>query len=301
MQTHIPSQKYTSALPWFIAAVILGIVFLIYTAANASGILNQSTLEIERSLLWRPITRVDCSFLEWRNLGEVPATAVVLLILGGLCILAGHKKRILAFFLLLLCICVGFELGGKMVFAQQMPPSLRSGMTVLTCPQMEGQPVSVQLSAALGLLGQVPDPPRKQVSWARDVAQMPIDPRMGDSENGYPGGHAARWCLAGLIMAWMSARYLRPRFLGRFLAVLISIGSLVGGFMQFYIGVHFITDTIAGYLLGIALGCCGIGFMLLTEKERAPKIATDTQGYYPGGDATIGLPRKEQSFSKPLR
>ncbi|GHO89906.1 phosphatase PAP2 family protein [Dictyobacter formicarum] len=292
MQTRVPSQKYASAFPWFMVAVGAGIAFLIYTAIYASGVLDQSTLAIERWLLWRPITRLDCSFYEWRHLGEAQATAVVLLILSGLCILAGHKKRILIYLLLLLCISVGFELGGKMMFAQQMPPSLRSGMTVLTCPQMADQPLSVQVSAGLGLLGQVPDPPRKQVSWARDVAQMPIDPRMGDSENSFPGGHATRWCLAGLLLAWITARYLRPRFLARILAVVFTIGSFLGGFMQFYIGVHFITDTIAGYLLGIALGCCGIGFLLLTEKDRVPRATTTHPEHLPGGDTTIGLLRK---------
>ncbi|GLV56713.1 hypothetical protein KDH_35520 [Dictyobacter sp. S3.2.2.5] len=216
MQIRVPSQKKASAFPWFMAAIGAGIAFLIYTAVYASGVLSQSTLAVEHWLLWRPITRLDCSFYEWRHLGEAQATAVVLLILGVLCILAGHKKRILIYFLLLLGVSVAFELGGKMAFDQPMPRTLRSGMTVLTCPQMEGQPTSVQVAAGLGLLGQVPDPPRKQVSWARDVAQMPIGSVMDDSENSYPGGHATRWCLAGLMLAWIMARYLRPRFWGKF-------------------------------------------------------------------------------------
>ncbi|GER86412.1 hypothetical protein KDW_05740 [Dictyobacter vulcani] len=288
----------TAAFPWFVAALVLGILLLSYTAVYATGILSHSTLEIERGLLWRPITRFDCSVYEWRRLGEAPVTLFMLVLLGGICIRAGHRKRVLLFFLLLLGVSLGLEVGGKALFNQYMPYSLRSGMTVLTCPQMAGQPLSVQVAAGVGLLGQVPDPPHKQVSWARDVAQMPIGyTKLEDSENSFPGGHATRWCLSGLLLAWITRRYLRPRWLALPLALLFALGSLLGGFMQFYIGVHFITDTISGYLLGSALACCGIGILILYDTKRVSRKAP----VFPGMDATIGLPPTPTNFSNSFR
>ncbi|GCE25014.1 hypothetical protein KDA_04980 [Dictyobacter alpinus] len=290
-----------TAFPWFIAASVLVLLLIAYTVVYATGMLSHSTLEIERWLLWRPITRFDCSVFEWRRLGEAPVTLCMLIILGLICIRMGHRKRVLVFFLLLLGISLGLEVGGKMLFDQYMPYSLRSGMTVLTCPQMAGQPASVQLAAGAGLLGQVPDPPRKQVSWAHDVAQMPIDyNKLQDSENSFPGGHATRWCLSGLILAWITRRYLRPRWLAIPLSLLFAIGSLLGGFMQFYIGVHFITDTISGYLLGSALACCGIGVLILYDKKRTSKQNLPLAAY-PTRNAMSSLPQNPSSYSDTFR
>lgn len=266
MHVSIDSQKKGLVFPWFLAAGVAGLLFLIYTIINATGVLNQSTLEIERWLLERPITRLDCSFYEWRQLGEVPVTAVVLTLLSVVCIYIGYRKRVLAYLLFLLCVAVGFEVVGKSMFQLPLPPTLRSGMTVLGCPQMHGQPLSVRVAAGLGLLGQVPDPPANQVSWARTVSQQPFLPSIGDSENSYPGGHAMRWCFAGILLAWLVKRSLR-RWIGTVLAVICCVGAFLGGFMQFYIGAHFITDTIAGYLMGIALGCCAIGILIMNDTN----------------------------------
>lgn len=290
MQIHTTPQKKISARPWFIVAVVAGLLFLIYTALYATGMLNQSTLEIERWLLGRPITRLDCSFYEWRQLGEVPVTVIALIILGIVCIQTGHRKRVLVYLLLLLCVAVGCEVIGKSVFNLPLPPTLRSGMTVLNCPQMHGQPFSVRIAAGLGLLGQVPDPPGNQVSWAHTVAQMPLLPSIGDSESSYPGGHAIRWCLTGILLAWICKRSIR-RWPGTVLAYICSIGALLGGFMQFYIGAHFITDTIAGYLIGIALGCCGIGILIINDtKYKRSQLGDPPRSGYPGADVTIDLP-----------
>ncbi|GCF10104.1 phosphatase PAP2 family protein [Dictyobacter arantiisoli] len=263
-------QKYPAARRWFIASAVVSLLFFIYTAMYATGILNQSTVEIERWLVGRPITRLDCSFLMWRQLGEAPMTAVVLLLLGVVCVLAGHRKRVLVYLLGLLFLAVVIEVVGKMLFTLPLPPNLRSGMTVLTCPQMQGQPFSVHLAAGLGLLGQVPNPPGQQVNWAHTVSQLPLLPSTGDSENSFPGGHAMRWCLTGLVLAWICARYLRPRWSGRILMVICGLGAFLGGFMQMYIGVHFITDTIAGYLIGVALGCCAIGILIMNDTKTQP-------------------------------
>jgi membrane-associated phospholipid phosphatase len=290
MRIHTTSQKKISAMPWFIMAAVAGLLFLIYTAIYATGILNQSTLEIERWLLGRPITRLDCSFYEWRQLGEAPVTVIVLMLLGAVCIWIGHRKRVLVYLLLLLCVAVGCEVIGKSVFNLPLPPTLRSGMSALNCPQMHGQPSSVRLAAAFGLLGQVPDPPGNEVSWAHTVAQMPLLPSIGESESSYPGGHAIRWCLTGILLAWICKRSIR-RWPGTALAIICIIGAFLGGFMQFYIGAHFITDTIAGYLVGIAFSCCGIGILIINDtKHKRPQPEDPLGSGYPGVDGTIAPP-----------
>jgi membrane-associated phospholipid phosphatase len=44
--------------------------------------------------------------------------------------------------------------------------------------------------------------------------------------------------------------------------------AFFGGFMQFYIGVHTLADTIAGYLLGAAAACYAIGFLNIFDTQR---------------------------------
>jgi membrane-associated phospholipid phosphatase len=52
------------------------------------------------------------------------------------------------------------------------------------------------------------------------------------------------------------------------LMILALIFALGGGFAQFYIGFHLVTDLVAGYLLGISAACCGIGLLLRYEAQR---------------------------------
>jgi membrane-associated phospholipid phosphatase len=49
--------------------------------------------------------------------------------------------------------------------------------------------------------------------------------------------------------------------------ILFLVVSFFGGFMQFYIGVHTLADTIAGYLLGAAAASCAIGFLIIFDTR----------------------------------
>ena len=262
----IPQQRSFNV--WFIAGTVFGLLFLAYTAIYATKVLNIQTLEIARSLLLRPITRVDCIFFEWRHLGEVPVSAAITCILGGLCVLAGFRRRVVLFLILLLLVGVGVEAAGKKVLSLPLPATLRSGMTVLECPQLTDKPLSYHLTAATAQWSKIPDPPRVQVSWARDVSQMPFIFKPGETENSFPGGHAARWAFLGIIECWLCWRLIRSRVLRALLIPVFFLGSFLGGFMQFWIGVHFITDTISGYLLGIALACYAIGLLIRNDTRR---------------------------------
>src|SRR5690348_1430583 len=99
MQIHEKSgnmQQRSPAFRWFLLASVLCVMFLIYVAVYATGVLNVSTLQVEQWLLSRPITRVDCLFYEWRYLGEIPS-GVLVLVLGGLCMLGGYRRRVLLY------------------------------------------------------------------------------------------------------------------------------------------------------------------------------------------------------------
>jgi membrane-associated phospholipid phosphatase len=253
---------------WFIAGTVFCLLFLVYSALYATKIWDIQTLEIERSLLLRPITRVDCMFYEWRNLGEVPASLVMTCILGGICLLSGFRRRVVLFLLLLLLLGVGAELLGKKLIHVPLPSTLRSGMTVLECPQLDGKPFADRFAAATGQWSKIPDPPRVQVSWAHDVSQMPFVFKAGETENSFPGGHAMRWCFLGLVESWLCWRLIRNRLLRIIFASLCFLGAFLGGFMQFWIGVHFITDTISGYLLGAALACYAISLLTRNDTKR---------------------------------
>lgn len=262
----IPQQRSFNA--WFIAGTVFSLLLLGYTGIYATKVLDIQTLEIARSLLLRPITRVDCMFYEWRHLGEVPVSLIITGILGGICILAGFRRRVVLFLILLLLIGVGVEVAGKKVLSLPLSSTLRSGMTVLECPQLTDKPFSYHLTAATAQWSKIPDPPRVQVNWAHDVSQMPIVLKDGEAERSFPGGHATRWAFLGIIECWLCWRFIRSRVLRALLIPVFFLGSFLGGFMQYWIGVHFITDTISGYLLGIALACFAISLLIGNDMRR---------------------------------
>jgi PAP2 superfamily len=261
-------HKRSVILRWCLAAGITFFLFLLYTAIYATHTLDYSTLVVERWLLNRPITNLDCMFFEWRHLGEVPAMFVITIILGVICVVKGQPKQILFYLVLLLLMGVAFEVVGKKVIRLPLSNTLHSGMTVLTCPQLNNQSFVMHLNAAVGMLGKLPSAPVVQVNWAHQVALMPLSSmQTSESLRSFPGGHAIRWCFVCLTAAWMCWHYIRVRWLAVSLTILLSILAFFGGFMQFYIGSHMISDTIAGYLLGIAFACCAIALLTFHEAR----------------------------------
>jgi len=243
--------------------------FLLFTALNATGVLSLPALQVEQWLLLRPQTRLDCIFYEWRNLGNAGFSMFFTLILGTTCVCIGYRKRVLPLMLLLLVLGVGAEIVGKSLFYQPLPYTLGSGMITLTCPQMYGQPGAVRLATGLGIWGKIPRPSLHAQIWAQSVSKMPLVIDAGSSENSYPSGHAIRWIFIGLVLAWLFWRHVAPGRVRLLLVIFALIIAFAGGFMQFYVGVHFITDTLAGYLLGAATACCAIGILRLNEPPQA--------------------------------
>src|SRR6266487_726040 len=105
---------------------------------------------------------------------------------------------------------------------------------------------------------------------AHTVSQMPINGSSGllDQSYSYFSGHALRWWFTGLLFAWLFWRHVKPGVV-RWLWVLLTLTlCFLGAAIQFYVGSHFISDTIAGYFLGTALACFAIGLLILNDKKR---------------------------------
>jgi membrane-associated phospholipid phosphatase len=146
-------------------------------------------------------------------------------------------------------------------------------MVNLTCPQAVPSRLQ-QLQLGLGMWWEAPLPKQNVQDWAQTVSQMPININSGhlDQNHSYPSGHAIRWWFTGLLMAWLFWRHIK-RGVARWLLVVLTLTlCFMGAAIQFYVGTHFISDTLAGYFLGAALACFAIGLLLLNEKKRRNSV-----------------------------
>src|SRR5215475_1727296 len=94
--------QFSAARRWFVLALGLSGLFVVYTAIYATGVLDISTLSVERWLLNRPIGRLDCMYFEWRHVGEVPVSLLLILALGIICWRAGSCWKIIPVLIILL-------------------------------------------------------------------------------------------------------------------------------------------------------------------------------------------------------
>jgi membrane-associated phospholipid phosphatase len=273
---------------WFFAAVALLVFFAIFTAIFSTGVLLYPTLHIEQWLLHRPLTGLDCMFAEWKYLGGVGASILLTLLLGLACVLLGYRRRVLLLLCVLLLLGVAVEYIGKQVYPQVIPVNVQFGLDSLACPQMSHQPRSVKMMVGLGMWWVTPPVRPRRITNEHFSATAPlIFDENATVVNGYPSGHALRWCFIGLVACWLIWRHLKYRFLRVVLMAIALAIAFGGGFAQFYIGVHLSTDLIAGYLLGASLACCAIGILLVdetkrkksvTENQRAEKTTVDGTG-----------------------
>jgi membrane-associated phospholipid phosphatase len=269
MHRYIKLGKIAEARKWFLLALIFGCLFLALTAFYATGVINQATLEVERWIIGRPLTQFDCVLVQWRNFGAATVTLVFLAFIGVVCGLTRYRWRVLLYLVILILIGIAVEELGKKSLALSLTPIMRSGMTTLTCPQA-GHSHLLQLQLALGMWWNAPLPTLNVQDWAHTVSQLPVSTNFGrlQRSNSYPSGHAIRWWFTGLLLAYLFWKHVKPGIVRWLLVTLVLILSFFGAAIQFYVGVHFITDTLAGYLLGTALACCAIGLLIINEKKN---------------------------------
>lgn len=69
----------------------------------------------------------------------------------------------------------------------------------------------------------------------------------------FPSGHATGTAAIAAISAWMLTRWLIPWWTGRVAVWAIAIGAVfVIGFSRVYLGVHYVSDVLSGWMLGLA-------------------------------------------------
>ncbi|GFG96429.1 phosphatase PAP2 family protein [Mycobacterium timonense] len=69
----------------------------------------------------------------------------------------------------------------------------------------------------------------------------------------FPSGHATGTGAIMVISAWILTRWLIPRWAGRVTVWAVTIGAaFLIGFSRVYLGVHYLSDVLAGWLLGMA-------------------------------------------------
>ncbi len=100
---------------------------------------------------------------------------------------------------------------------------------------------------------------------ALPYAAMPVD---GFS---FPSGHATGAAAVGLLTAWMLCRWIVLPWAARVTVWAITI-AMIGliGFSRCYLGVHFVTDVLAGWLLGAAWA--GLVILLASWWSRATTL-----------------------------
>ncbi len=102
------------------------------------------------------------------------------------------------------------------------------------------------------------------------------------AEDGYsfPSGHAAGTAAIASFSAWMLTRWLITSWTGRVVVWTVAIVlAAVIGFSRIYLGVHYVSDVLAGWLLGM----CWAGVVMLvgswwdnTRRVRATQFTGTT-------------------------
>jgi len=263
MYIHTKWDELAVARIWFLLALIFGGLFLAFTAIYATGALDMATLMVERGIIGRPLIQFDCVLEEWKNFGAAPINLVFIALLGAICGFTRYRWRVLPYLVFLVLIGIAAEQAGKELFALPLPPMMRSGMVNLTCPQA-GQSRLLQLQLGLGMWWKAPLPTPNVQDWAHTVSQMPINISPGRLEQNYsyPSGHTIRWWFTGLLLAWLFWKHIKPGVVRWLFMVLTLTLCFLGAAIQFYVGTHFISDTLAGYFLGTALACFAIGLLI---------------------------------------
>jgi membrane-associated phospholipid phosphatase len=262
------TRSFSHTNRWFLLALLPLVLFAVYTVVVASGILLYPTMYQEQWLLHRPLTGADCVLRQWGNLGDPLPTLLVVLALSALCLFLRYRPRALLYLCLLFLIGVGAEWLGKQFFAQPVPDKIYVGLTSLACPQMWKTTHMTRLELYLGMWWAAPPVSHMRVLNAYYSATTPFSFQDAQPVYGYPSGHAIRWCFIGFVACWLAWRQVRWRVLRIACMIVALLVAFGGGFAEFFIGYHLVTDLMGGYLLGISLACFAIAFLSRNERRN---------------------------------
>jgi membrane-associated phospholipid phosphatase len=144
--------------------------------------------------------------------------------------------------------------------------------------------VTVAGSALLNLLAKL------AVDRARPVVADPVAHASGMS---FPSGHAQGVVVAMAVLLLVFLPVLRGTW--RTVAVVLAIAMVIAiGFARVTLGVHFVSDVLAGYVLGAAWVAAMIAVFNAWRRERGEPEAAPARGLEPRHGARLAADRPLQ-------
>lgn len=281
MSRHIHTA---SGRNWLWLALVSGSCFLIVTLLQATGLLHQLTIQIEHWLIGRPLSQFDCTLEVWRSVGNPRYSLILFGLIGIFCLVARYRWRAIFCLGLLFLVGTALEVAGKVWLEMPVPQEIHYAREALSCHQMARSAPELRWQVGAGMWWLSPPVPEYLLQRAQQTAQMPLHESAEIYvSSDFPSGHALRVCFMGLIAAWLFYRHIKQRWLGRTLATLTMVGAMLVSWIQFYIGAHFIVDTIGGITLGISLAAIAIYLLIHNERQRQRNPVTSAD---PDSDAS---------------
>jgi undecaprenyl-diphosphatase len=101
----------------------------------------------------------------------------------------------------------------------------------------------------------------------------------------FPSGHSMTSMVCYATLAFLIARLVDSKFLRRFTFALAGVIVLLIGLSRMYLGVHYPTDVLAGFAMGLAWASfCALGIEALRYfRHREPAVASQERDL----DATV--------------
>jgi membrane-associated phospholipid phosphatase len=95
----------------------------------------------------------------------------------------------------------------------------------------------------------------------------------------FPSGHATGIAAGVCLCAWMLTRWLITWWAGRVVVWTVAIGvAAVIGFSRVYLGVHYVSDVVAGWFLGAAWAGAVMVVASWWENARRPRVGQTESG-----------------------
>ena len=114
--------------------------------------------------------------------------------------------------------------------------------------------VAVVGQALCALSGELVKRPRPST----ELIQLRIDPKEIEGFPSFPSGHTVHYTVFFGFLGFLAATQLKPRALSWLLLFLLAGLVLLVGPARVYLGAHWISDVVGGYLLGGAVLLCGV-------------------------------------------
>ena len=95
----------------------------------------------------------------------------------------------------------------------------------------------------------------------------PINMIMNETSYAFPSGHAAMAMVLFGFFIYLSWKYLKPESM-RWTTILSIAMILLVGFTRVYLNVHWLSDVLGGYALGLCILASGIVFSNIIERKQ---------------------------------